>query len=468
MAFAPSSDASRGVLREKGFDGADTVARLLHDTKMQDKVNERTVLLIDEAGQLDVRSAGAIVSLAKERGARVILSGDTRQVGAVARGDALRLIEPHSTVKPAEIKEIRRQHGQYKDAVATIQNGQAAAGLEKLDAMGAIHEIASREERHERLVDDYMAHLRKGKDALVVAPTHREKDAIAGRIRDSLRAEGKLKGDDRAFTQYTSLKLTEAQRRETKSYEGRDDLVIQFHRQVKGKFHRGERVAVVGHRDDKLLVRTDTEQVKELDIAREAPKFDVYSQSDLRLAVGDTIRFTMNGRTTDKQHRLHNGNHYRVKGFTDRGDLVLNNGWTVDRDYAHLTQGYVTTIDASQGKDKSAVFIAMGAESAPAIDAKRWYVAVSQGRDAVHVYTTDREQLVAAVRRSGDRTSATELFADGNQEKEKPTRMQFMRRRLAEFTRGVAERARQAREAATRQLQQARNHQAPATPATSR
>ena len=47
--FAPSAEASRGVLRGEGFEDADTVARLLMDTRLHEAMKGQ-VIWIDEAG----------------------------------------------------------------------------------------------------------------------------------------------------------------------------------------------------------------------------------------------------------------------------------------------------------------------------------------------------------------------------------------------------------------------------------
>jgi hypothetical protein len=36
-------------------------------------------------------------------------------------------------------------------------------------------------------------------------------------------------------------------------------------------------------------------------------------------------------------------------GFTRRGDIIVDHGWVIDRDFGHLTHGYVLTSHASQG-----------------------------------------------------------------------------------------------------------------------
>jgi len=50
-----------------------------------------------------------LLRLARDQNARVILSGDTRQHGAVEASDALLAIERYSGVKPVELHTIRRQ-----------------------------------------------------------------------------------------------------------------------------------------------------------------------------------------------------------------------------------------------------------------------------------------------------------------------------------------------------------------------
>ena len=79
MAFAPSSDASRGVLRADGeaygsetLKTADTVAMLLMSQEIQEKVTNG-VIVIDEAGLVSSRDMHRIFAIAKARNARVML-----------------------------------------------------------------------------------------------------------------------------------------------------------------------------------------------------------------------------------------------------------------------------------------------------------------------------------------------------------------------------------------------------------
>jgi ATP-dependent exoDNAse (exonuclease V) alpha subunit len=88
--FAPSAEASRGVLRsDAGFANAETVEALLQNEKLQAQVRGQ-VIWIDEAGLLSVRTLARVADLAQKQNCRIILSGDTAQHRAVERGDALR------------------------------------------------------------------------------------------------------------------------------------------------------------------------------------------------------------------------------------------------------------------------------------------------------------------------------------------------------------------------------------------
>jgi len=99
FAFAPSAGASRGVLRTEGFPDAETVARLLVDTDLQEQARGQ-VIWIDEAGLLSSRGTARVFDLAKELNARIVLSGDKRQHSSVERGGTLRLLEEEAGLIP--------------------------------------------------------------------------------------------------------------------------------------------------------------------------------------------------------------------------------------------------------------------------------------------------------------------------------------------------------------------------------
>ena len=146
-----------------------------------------------------------------------------------------------------------------------------------------------------------------------------------------------------------------------------------------------------------------------------ANRFEVYRPTQLALAVGDRVRITAGGKTKDGQHRLSNGSLLTVQGFTKRGDIIVDHGWVIDRDFGQLTHGYVVTSHASQGATVDKVFVGMSSESFPATYERTAYVALTRGREQVQIFTDDKKELLRAASRTDDPMSATELSESAEQ-----------------------------------------------------
>jgi len=430
--FAPSADASRGVLRSEGFENAQTVERLLIDPRMQAETHGQ-VIWVDEAGLLSVKDMKRLFDVAKDQNARVVLSGDSKQHAGVYRGDALRILEKDAGLRTAKLSEIRRQTDEnYRNAVKAISEGNVVdkdgktrleAGFEMLDNMGAIIESQG-DGRYRQIAADYadITSQRKGKKfktALVISPTHVEGDKVTRAIRDELKAAGRLSDDERQFLSLRSLNLTEAQRSDAREYL--PGTVVQFHQNAKG-FRRSERVTVTGSKDGRVNIRRADGTIDILPL-REAKKFQLYAQDEVTLATGDKIRLTQNGFAKDSRRGLlgkqankevNNGATYEVAGFTRNGDIKLNNGYVLPRNYGGVTHGYVVTSHSSQGKTADVALVAASSESLAAANREQFYVSVSRGREAVRLYTDDKEAMRSAIKTSGARLSATEMMEGVN------------------------------------------------------
>jgi len=409
VALAQSAGASRGVLRdEAGFAQADTVARFLKDEKMQEFARNG-VILVDEASQLGTRDMLQLFNSAEGLNARVVLVGDERQHRGVTAGEPLKLLEETAGLKVAEVTEILRQDGDYKKAAQALSEGRTEEAFVELHKLGWIKEVDDAD-RYQQLAGAYLAAAaEKKKDgtpksALVVSPTHAEAAKITQAIRDGLKAKGKLKGE-RIVTAWIPAHLTDAQKADAKQYEPGD--MLQFHQNAPG-FTKGSR----------LIVAEGGKLPTEL-----AKRFEAYRPAPLALAVGDAVRVTAGGKTKDGKHRLDNGILLTVQGFNQRGDIVVNHGWVIDRDFGHLTHGYCITSHASQGVTVDKVFIGMSSESFPATYERTGYVAVTRGREQVQIFTNDKEELLKALTRPDDPMSATELSQATPQNPNSPKRL---------------------------------------------
>ena len=275
--LAPTATAAYDVLRDKeGFQNATTVANFLDKPELQDAA-KGGVLWVDEAGLLGFADMAALVRTASRLGARIVLSGDRKQLRAVSRGEPLAVLEDLAGLPVVELGEIRRQQGDYKAAVELLAAGRVAEGLERLDAMGAIKPMPAGDP-YGPLVEEYLQGLKNDKRMLILSPTHQEGEAITTVLRRRLKLDGRLGADERALERLVPLHLTDAQRADHVSIAG---VTAVFSRRA-GTYRPGDRVEVTAANADA--------------IASMPQAFTACRRETIALAPGDLLRITGNGR----------------------------------------------------------------------------------------------------------------------------------------------------------------------------
>ncbi|WP_216351071.1 MobF family relaxase [Mucilaginibacter polytrichastri] len=405
---APTAQASRGVLAQEGFANAETVAKLLVDKEMQESLYGQ-VLIVDEAGMLGTRDMSSLLSLADKQNARLILVGDTRQHASVVRGDALRILNTVGGIKTAQLSIVQRQKNEaYRSAVQDLSEGNIEKAFNKLDDIGAIEEIDP-SKPNEKLVNDYVATIKRGKSALIVSPTHKQGDSVTDDVRERLKATGLLGKKEVQATKLSNLNLTEAEKSDWRKFE--KGQIIQFNQNVP-KIKRGSSW-VVQDVDEQKVVLQNTEN-EQRTLPRDKPTaYDVFKAKEIGLAKGDNVKITKN--SFDKQDkRLNNGTSLEVASVSKKGDIILRNKaskatFHLSKDFGHLSHDYCTTSHSAQGKTVDEVFISQPAGTFGATNAKQFYVSVSRGQHAVTIYTDDKAALLQHASEIGDRQSALEL-----------------------------------------------------------
>jgi conjugative relaxase-like TrwC/TraI family protein len=402
VALAQSVKASREVLREEaGFANANTIATFLKDEKMQESV-KGGVILVDEASQIGTRDMLRLFEVAERTNARMLLVGDRKQHRSVTAGEPLKLLEEKAGLRVAEVTEILRQQGDYKKAAKALSEGCIEDAFDELDKLKWIKQVSNKD-RYKQMADAYIKAAAektkegKQKTALVVSPTHAEGERITSAIRARLKAQGKLT-EEREVRTWVSSKLTDSQKADPTEYDSGD--LIQFHQNAQG------------HTKGSRLVVADSSKPP----VEFANRFEVYRPVQLALGIGDRVRITAGGKTKDGKHRLSNGSLFTIEGFTKSGDIVVDHGWVIDREFGHITHGFAQTSHASQGVTVHKVFVGISSESLPATNQRTAYVALTRGKEQAVVFTDDKDELLRAMKRPDDPMSATKLAESTKQQ----------------------------------------------------
>jgi conjugative relaxase-like TrwC/TraI family protein len=400
-------------MEKAGFPVPTTVANFLLRRELPDSA----VIVVDEAGQIGGRQMLELVRLIDERHGRLLLSGDTRQHGAVQASDALLAIERHAGIKPVELHRIRRQNPAlgrddeerkhirlYRKAVEAAATGKLGDSFERLDKMGAIIacEIG---EQTDLLADEYLRLAAQNASAVVVSQTWGEVHRVNTRVRDALKGKGLLGAADSTVQALERIDLTNAQKRDARFYP--PESIVVFNQKVrdalpgtKGKLAGIVKAGVLIEVDgrfvtvpNKLLKRITLCQTRELNLA-----------SGDRLHLKANRKLATGGRTT-------NGELVIVKSVRANGEIELADGRVLDQSFREFLPGYAVTSYGSQGKTVDYVLFS-DSTIKPATNAQQWYVTISRGRRGIRIFTPDKQQLRENVTRSGHRPLAMDLVSD--------------------------------------------------------
>jgi conjugative relaxase-like TrwC/TraI family protein len=401
-------------MEQADFPSPTTVANFL----IKRELVEGAVVVIDEAGQIGGRQMLELLRLARERNARVILSGDTRQHGAVEASDALLAIERHSGVKPIQLHTIRRQDPargrdqkerseikQYRKAVEVAAAGKLAESFERLDKMGAVVPCGLGEQA-DKLAAEYVRLAEEKASAVVVSQTWAEVHRVNSKVRDALKSKGLLGANDVTIQALDKIDLTNAQKRDQRFYP--PDAVIVFNQKVR-QAGPGMRGKLAGIRKASVLVEIDGKCVTVSN--KVLNKITVCLPREISVTQGDKLHLKAN-RKLASGARVTNGELVAVKSVHADGKIELTDGRVLDKSFREFLPGYAVTSYGSQGKTVDYVLFS-DSTIKPATNAQQWYVTISRGRRGVRIFTPDKIQLRENLIRSGHRPLALE-FAGGS------------------------------------------------------
>jgi|CZKS01.1.fsa_nt_gi conjugative relaxase-like TrwC/TraI family protein len=392
LAIAPTMSAVE-ELQKVGFADAVTVERVLEDPRIRSGIRGK-VIILDEAGMVSARQMANLLRLAEECSLRVVFSGDTKQIRSVEAGDALRILEKESRLKTVTLTQVQRQSRKdYRTAMEELREN-PERGFAKLDAMGAVREVAF-SDRAATIADAYAG---AAGQTLVVCATHDEIDRVTEAIRERRKASRQL-GTGTTLARHVSLNWTAAQKADLQNY--RPGQRLSFHRAARS-IAKHETMEVLGVAPNGIVVRS-ADGKKSTISRRHVGSFDVLEAKPIEVSPGDRLLLTANRR--DAGLRITNGELVTVSSVDAGGHVQLEDGRTLPSNYCNFTHGYAVTAHRSQGKTVDSVIL-----SGDGMQKELFYVASSRGRHSVTVITSDKERLQHTVGRSMARTSATELL----------------------------------------------------------
>ena len=188
IGLATATNAAR-VLQNEGLAESYNIAAFLgkiegsDDLRRPVPLHQDDVLVLDEASQLSTTDLAMVQEAARQAGARLILVGDTEQLGAVEAGGMFRLLARE--VPCAELHEVRRFDAAWEaDASVRLRAGDFTV-YPAYDRHGRIRG-ADHEAAMDRAASMWLADHLSGKNVLLLAGSNAEAADLSRRIQAKL------------------------------------------------------------------------------------------------------------------------------------------------------------------------------------------------------------------------------------------------------------------------------------------
>jgi len=292
-------------------------------------LDERSVVVMDEAGMADTRRLAGLTRATSESQSKLVLVGDQAQLSAIGAGglfDAVR-----SRVPSAELTEVHRaREGWERDAWAQVRSGDAAPALAAYRARDRLHVSDTREQAGERMVEAWDRSRRdvgEGGCVMICDASNSELDRLNTMAQDRRLNAGEL-GQERV----------ELPGRPYGLHVGDEVLLTgALYEPGRERVENGTRAHITQAGGRKVALRTEEPEPREV-------RVDTRRFSDLRLAYAQHV--------------------YKAQGATVDRALVLTGGWQTDRESAYValtrarerTDIYVSREDLGEdGMDDGAV-----------------------------------------------------------------------------------------------------------------
>jgi len=411
--FAPTGKASE-ELSKAGIESK-TVDSFLESAKLgKTGVGKGEVWLVDEAGMMGSRKLAKFLQEAQEHEAKVVLIGDTKQFKSIEQGRIFADLQEHAGVSKVEVVEIKRQESEHaREIVKAIKERDFDRAFETLERYGAFKEVANREERNRRIVDEYLADRKSGVSSAVLTSTNADRNDINRQIRERLEKEGAV-DSGKEYKTFQKADLNAVSRNFAASYK--EGQAVVFKSDCEG-IKRGTQ-ARIGERDsekNRLIVKYYDKESKgykeaSIDCREHSAKMQVYDVVDKKFGVGEKVIFQKN----DTAVGVKNGQTGVVESIDKEGmaKIRIDRNKTVecnlnnkgDRAYTYLDHAYCITSHKSQGSTYDKCIAAYDVSSHKT-NFNEFYVAATRQRQDVTIYTNDKAKFREQVQEEQDKIS---------------------------------------------------------------
>jgi conjugative relaxase-like TrwC/TraI family protein len=196
-----ATSAGRNVLAEAGIPATENTAQFLghlpgqREARGATRLGKGALIILDEASTTSMSDLAAIIRHATRSGAKLVITGDHAQLGAVQSGGGMAMLA--RKLSHAQLTEAVRFHADWEGTASLAIRAGEVSALGDYDLHGRLHG-GSYEEMAEQACRAYLAEYLSGTDVALTAFEHRECLDLSRRIQGYLLDWGQLRPGETA------------------------------------------------------------------------------------------------------------------------------------------------------------------------------------------------------------------------------------------------------------------------------
>ena len=408
VGLAPSSAAVRVLSREAGIEARTLQSFLLRYGNLSDPAHlararrdfAGTVLAVDESSMVGTLQMEKLLGVAKTLGvARVVLTGDTKQLRAVDAGHPFRVLQK-AGMATATMDEVLRQRDPELLAAVTAARSDDPGGV--IADLGNRVCEASPDQLGQTAAARWLALPQAERErTAVLAPTHLIRGDINRTVRAGLLDEGVLRGEALVIERLINQHLTRVEAANPTSYQP-----AMWSYSIATSTDAAPMTSAPWSAwtaaGSNSLTRTAAAPVSTLGQCCKKP--GVYDTEEIEIRAGDRIRWTRNRKALpgrfgrEPTPDLVNGEQATVVEIIGRHSVRFkaDDGRTysisqTDPQLRHIDHAYSTTVHGAQGLTSPGVIAVL--EAGGHADQNMLYVEISRASDEFVLVVDDRELL---------------------------------------------------------------------------
>ncbi len=195
---ATSGQAARTLSAEAGIEARTTRSLLWRLDHSQLKLDDRTVIVLDEAAMTADADLTCVLQAATRRDATVVLVGDPRQLAPVGPGGALAALQAQPEIITAMRHNVRQRDPGERQALLEVRHGDIDTALNWYLTNSRLRIDAEQLPLLDQVTDEWAADTAAGHDTVMLAWRRATVAQLNRFARAKAEEMGRLTGDDLA------------------------------------------------------------------------------------------------------------------------------------------------------------------------------------------------------------------------------------------------------------------------------